>query len=522
MKNLIFIAAAIFLLPFIGMKGTPAGNPVASQPQSSSRADNAPSKSSGQSGYISPTPGRFPIIAYSPVTDERIPTKADFDTLAACGFNCAMTLFNHDEYFDLMGEIKDLGITFIPILDNYTNRNDCDGIKEFITNTRQFMRDNDIPDSLIGGYRIKDEPAYDLFDTIASSYNAAKNADPAVMPIVNLPAEPSGNFKPQVRLQSYSSNPLKRDTMSMYLNHFYDMVHPSVWSYDYYPILYKSDSAKIEVNYEDFYYNLQLFARLSKEKGIPFWTFCESSNVRYCKIGDKNYKERPVATENHLRYEAFSALAFGAQGINYWRYSDRGDDYSSVYKNGEYMLYLTALTDSLGNCEPAWKCAQTVNREIKRYEEVFLGAELRSYSFFDSGLNTDRYVRPTDGADIPEYDGLIDIKAVSGKGVLVSHLYKNGLNHIILVNQDPFNSTKVKIGYWDGRVAIIAMKCDGLHMFNPGGFHNPFDGTTDEDDPDIRRPWGSYVTEEITLEPGGYHIKHYLIYASSNENGDEV
>lgn len=474
MKKLLFIAAAIFLLPFIGMKGTPAGNPGASQPQSSSRAANAPAKSSGQSGYISPTPGRFPIIAYSPVTDERIPTKADFDTLAACGFNCAMTLFNHDEYFDLMGEIKDLGITFIPILDNYTNRNDCDGIKEFITNTRQFMRDNDIPDSLIGGYRIKDEPWYSVIDSVVvPCYNAAKNADPAVMPIVNLPAEPSGNFKPQVRLQSYSSNPLKRDTMSMYLNHFYDMVHPSVWSYDYYPILYKSDSAKIEVNYEDFYYNLQLFARLSKEKGIPFWAFCESSNVRYCKIGEQNYKERPVATENHLRYEAFSALAFGAQGINYWRYSDRGDDYSSVYKNGEYMLYLTALTDSLGNCEPAWKCAQTVNREIKRYEEVFLGAELRSYSFFDSGLNTDRYVRPTDGADIPEYDGLIDIKAVSGKGVLVSHLYKNGLNHIILVNQDPFNSTKVKIGYWDGRVAIIAMKCDGLHMFNPGGFHNP-------------------------------------------------
>ena len=151
MKKLLFIAAAIFLLPFIGMKGTPAGNPVASLPQSSSRAANAPAKSSGQSGYISPTPGRFPIIAYSPVTDERIPTKADFDTLAACGFNCAMTLFNHDEYFDLMGEIKDLGITFIPILDNYTNRNDCDGIKEFITNTRQFMRDNDIPDSLSGG-----------------------------------------------------------------------------------------------------------------------------------------------------------------------------------------------------------------------------------------------------------------------------------------------------------------------------------------------------------------------------------
>ena len=69
MKKLLFIAAAIFLLPFIGMKGTPAGNPVASLPQSSSRAANAPAKSSGQSGYISPTPGRFPIIAYSPNTN---------------------------------------------------------------------------------------------------------------------------------------------------------------------------------------------------------------------------------------------------------------------------------------------------------------------------------------------------------------------------------------------------------------------------------------------------------------------
>lgn len=73
MKKLIFIAATIFLLPFIGMKGTPAGNPSASP----SRAANSSSKASNQSGYISPTPGRFPIIAYSPVTDERIPTYDD-------------------------------------------------------------------------------------------------------------------------------------------------------------------------------------------------------------------------------------------------------------------------------------------------------------------------------------------------------------------------------------------------------------------------------------------------------------
>lgn len=142
MKKLIFIAAAFFLLPFIAVKGNPAGNPAESQ--SPSRPAKVSAKSASQSGYISPTPGRFPIIAYSPVTDEKIPTKADFDTLKACGFNCAMTLFNHDEYYDLLGEIKDLGISFIPILDNYTNSRNYDGIKKFITDTRQFMYDKDI------------------------------------------------------------------------------------------------------------------------------------------------------------------------------------------------------------------------------------------------------------------------------------------------------------------------------------------------------------------------------------------
>ena len=516
MKKLIFIAATIFLLPFIGIKGTPAGNPVTSHSQSSSSAGNAPAKSSGQSGYISPTPGRFPIIAYSPVTDERIPTKADFDTLKACGFNCAMTLFNHDEYFELMGEIKDLGITFIPILDNYTNRGDCDGIKNFITDTRQFMRDNDIPDSLIGGYRIKDEPAYKFIDALSPCYNAAKNADPLVMPIINLPAEPSGDFRPEASTQAYSSNPGKRDTMSMYLNHLYESVHPAVWSYDYYPILYKSDANKIEVNDNDFYYNLQLFARLSKEKGIPFWAFCESSHVRYCNTNEKTYKERPVATEEYLRYEAFSALAFGAKGINYWRYSDRGDDYSQVNKKGDYLLYISALTDTLGNREPAWKCAQAVNMEIHKHGQMFLNGELASYSFFDSNLNTNVYVRPTDGADIPEYDGSVDIKAVSGKGILVSRI-DDGLENILIVNLDPFSSTKVTIGEYPYR--RVYKECD-LVYFPIADPNLPIIGPVDEDDPNIYIDVNKYTTSEITLKPGDYRIMHYRKMSSTGDNQD--
>jgi len=75
MKKLLFIAATIFLLPFIGMKGTPAGNPSASKAPSPS--ENINSQAVYQPHYISPTPGKFPIIASSPVSDNRIPTRAE-------------------------------------------------------------------------------------------------------------------------------------------------------------------------------------------------------------------------------------------------------------------------------------------------------------------------------------------------------------------------------------------------------------------------------------------------------------
>ena len=311
--------------------------------------------------------------------------------------------------------------------------------------------------------------------------------------------------------------------MSLYLNHFCDIVHPDVLSYDYYPFIYRSYTGAIEVNDSDFYYNLQLFARLSKQKDIPFWAFCQSTNIRNCKIDDPNYTEHPEATENFLRYEAFSALAFGAKGINYWRYSDCRDDYSHVTKDSTYSLYLSALTDTLGNCEPAWKCAQAVNLEIKRHEQMFLNAELMSYSFLDSNLNKNLYVRPTDGADIPEYDGAIHISKITGKGVLASRLF-DGIDNLILVNLDPFNTTTVKVGYSTDKVRRIFMKCDVICHAIPGGggIIGPIVNPTDPDDPSISINYPKYKSEEFKLKPGGYAILHYATSSSANENGDET
>ncbi len=539
MKKLIFIAATIFLLPFIGIKGTPAGNPVTSHSQSSSSAGNAPAKSSGQSGYISPTPGHFPIIACSPISDNRIPTKDDINLLIDCRFNAAMTVFHTSKFLPLMKEIDNTGLTLLPIMDNYTVQQ----IKDTIRYIRRYMNDNGIPYSMIGGYRVKDEPIYDNMKIIGERHAAIKSTDPYVMPFVNLAAQPIGDFRPSAPQKAYSSDPFKRDTMSMYFDHFYDMVHPDVWSYDFYPFLYKSEDHKLHVNYQDFYYNLQLFARMSKENAIPFWAYCQSTNIRFITIADSmghyTYTEHPEAKKEYLRYEAFNALALGAKAITYWRYSYREDGNHPDTVGTTYEHYISSLTDKNGKPTRAWNEVRKVNQEILAHEDLFMNTELQSYSLLGdtaSLLGNEHYVRPTYGADIPEYDGPLRVEVDSGPGVLVSSL-KHG-NHLVtfIVNQSPFAATKVRVAPWGKelhRVMVESEHADSLG--NPLFYHDFL--TTDGEDPQvisidrpvlpdtlhpINRLWGiSY-----RLKPAGYMILEYdytpIETASGRRDGKEM
>ena len=451
----------------------------------------------------------------------------DFIGLADCGFNSAMTLFNTANYLPLMKEIKDLDLTLIPILDNYTPSQARDTI-EYI---REYMDENDIPYSMIGGYRVKDEPWFKYMGDIGRLHAAIKRADPDVMPFVNLAAQPIGNFRPNAPQHSYSRDSLKRDTMSMYFNHFYDVVHPDVWSYDYYPFVYKSEDKKIHVNYEDFYYNLQLFARMSKENGIPFWAYCQATNVRFIKIGEANYTEHPEATEERLRYEAFNALAFGAKAITYWRYSYREDAPHSDTVGTEYEHYISSLTDKYGNQTRAWKAAKKVNAEISRHEDLFMNTELQSYSLLgdtSSLLGKESYIRPTYGADIPEYDGHISIRKSSGPGFLVSSL-KEGEHFVtFIVNQSPTDSTTFIMSHPIDLVKILMVEnehADSLHglissVSNPI-FHEsgPIIKPNFPQEP-FEPAYRSSMPWYVRLAPAGYMIIEYDYTPPEKANGE--
>jgi hypothetical protein len=60
----------------------------------------------------------------------------------------------------------------------------------------------------------------------------------------------------------------------------------------------------------DFYANLEVCSTKAREAGIPFWAFAlTTAHLSY-----------PVPTMGQLRYQVYSNLAYGAQGIEYYTY----------------------------------------------------------------------------------------------------------------------------------------------------------------------------------------------------------
>ena len=426
MKKLILVPISFILVAIWNVYGNPASPDAVAAAETASAA-----------AYISPTSGKIPIIAFDPYNTTRTPTRQMFDTLISCGFNSAIFSDSIEKLYPLMSRINNRDISLIIGLQWFVDNEDVDLCENVVEEIQERMARLRINSERLGGYFVYDEPRVRNMSDIHSFYSAISQADPSHMPIVNLVGEPASDFmQPQRAHRVFSNDSTKRNLLKSYLNMFCNMYSPAVLSYDFYPFEL-IDANTLNIYYSDFYYDLALFAHTSKARNIPFWAFCESMNVIYRGPDETRiYPQRPLPTEEYLRFEAFNALALGAQGIAYWAYACHPSNSLNEYYN-------SALIDSLGNKTTAWYAAQTVNREIAMYDTVFLGATLEAYQFVG-----DQYVRPTEVCSIPaRIDRILHIRRRSGKGALVSKLSNNGRKYIIVVNQDPLNSSTIEFTY---------------------------------------------------------------------------
>ncbi len=161
-----------------------------------------------------------------------------------------------------------------------------------------------------------------------------------------------------------------------YVHSWIDTGRPRVLSYDNYAVW--DDSLASEYGYaigsdwdRNYFYNLELFRQASLETSVPFWTWI-LVHRHYSVYSKRFYRQ---ATPEDLRYEVYSALAYGAKGILYYNFWNPHPDEN---KNGWHEQ--DAILGYDGQPGPLFTVASQINGEILTMGDLLL--DLRSVGVY--------------------------------------------------------------------------------------------------------------------------------------------
>lgn len=473
--------------------------------------------------YESPTPGNITVVAtgLQRGAGEVLPQQV-FDGIAECNFNLVSLTGTEDlenrklGFIDTLkntqGKIGVLAHNFFFNLGDNEHESDQEMLnhaKDFYDFFKNFTysAQNDSTKSFepIKAWGLKDEPIYYELDNKTTGYNlrtiynyirsgelARKKADQSksLRPVlVNLVGSGVDKFMTGIVLEIISPDSAANSAAkyNIYLDTFKKNFQPTLWSYDLYPITQKpclingdcsaqNGDCAVYVGYKGFYENLDRFNRLAKESSGVFWTYVQT--MEFLSGGTLH----PAAKESYLRFEIFSALAFGAQGILYWTYQQRPNSSET---------YFPALVDRHFNRYPAWYAAQKVNAEIKAYSEVFVGSKLLEFSHLGEIYTGCSQINGVFGPikDISATSTVVNgtytaKEEVEGKGVLLTRI-KTGSNvFIIIVSHDVVNYQELRIIFTkeasimsvnpdeSGKLIYTDLRTDRTYVYklSPGGY----------------------------------------------------
>ncbi len=205
-----------------------------------------------------------------------------------------------------------------------------------------------------------------------------------------------------------------------YIQEYIDIVKPEVLSFDHYPL--KELSGETQVT-EDYLYNLEIISKAAKKAGIPFWCFLQTMEFGLTNRSP-DYKD--------IRWQAYTALAFGASGIQHFCY---WTPQSGTEHFGEAMI------DRDGNKTPIYDYASRLNHELLKFDHIFL-----SYK------SVGQMVWPKEDAPVYTYmeeplEAFSSVKTVEGGPVLMGCFEdEDGNQAIMLVNMtDPGRDEQIEV-----------------------------------------------------------------------------
>ena len=187
------------------------------------------------------------------------------------------------------------------------------------------------------GNMLRDEPGAKMFDLLAEAYDIYDAKTDDKIPYYNL--FPSYANEQQLGTATYEEH----------LRQFFDKVDPRLYaSVDIYPL-----NISYSIN-NDYFYNLNAFAKECRTRGIPFGVFIQS--VSFAAV-----KRSP--NEAEMRWQVYCALSFGARDIQYFTYCT---------PNSSTEDFKDALISRDNEKTERWYGAQNINRALDLISDVYV------------------------------------------------------------------------------------------------------------------------------------------------------
>ena len=179
-------------------------------------------------------------------------------------------------------------------------------------------------------------------------------------------------------LETDKNNPVEGwepvSTYQKYVESYVSNLEPGVVCFDSYPFHHNGDG-KVMLS-AGFFRSLSFYMQQRRLYGYTFWSAIQGMGVTfYKKENNQSIIERikPVPTNGQLRFSVFCSLAFGAQGLVYWRITP-GHDVTESDGFVSQKFYGAAI-DRDGKPTETFNLIKEINEEVRKYQKIFLTDE---------------------------------------------------------------------------------------------------------------------------------------------------
>jgi hypothetical protein len=371
--------------------------------------------------YKSPTPGAITILAWSPNIEDQGLADDYCKTMSECGFNSTQLTVTITQVDSTLSNCGKYGI--YPFLGHVSLRRSEAECKWYVEKYKN--------NPYLGGWFLTGQTVLGQLSPtgdMKKAYDWISSFDPVTAPAEH--SSGSGHII-YIGLQgSASAAQVEDGSYKDYIEQFQTVIQPSFFPYSW-DFLYVLANGTVQKGYDQFFLDLEIYSLLALYSGRPFWAF-----VRCQAYVKSNGGSTPAPTVAQMRFAAFSALAYGAQGIIYDRYRQDPD-------NSDHTFSLAPI-DRAGNKTATWNYVQQVNTDIKALNSVFFETEPVMVRHTGS-------TQYTGTSMLQSAIGPVRKLTSQSEGVLVSHLNTKGTDYLVIVNHDVYNTQSITLEfskYW--------------------------------------------------------------------------